>query len=108
MNCYPTKVTIFGHKLDVKVITGKFKETTEDGREIHPDTLGYFDPLTASVNIRHAEVCPELGQSTLIHEFIEAANQYGDLQLNHTQISTLASALHQAFHSGGYRYVVAA
>ena len=43
-------------------------------------------------------------ETNFIHEVIEAVNSLGDLKLNHTQITSLAGDLYQAFTSGGINF----
>lgn len=105
---YPNQLQIFGQKVAVEVSHVPFEEKSPEGRDLGKDVLGYFDPMHNIIRVFHTERCPELGGNTLIHEIIEATNQFGDLKLNHTQISTLSNALFQAFHQGNLSYVVAA
>jgi hypothetical protein len=43
-------------------------------------------------------------ETSFVHETIEAIDSIMDLKLNHTQITTLASSLYQAFNTGGVNF----
>lgn len=49
----------------------------------------------------HSDKIPDVCGTCFVHETIEAIDSIGDLKLNHTQITSLASMLYQAFTSGG-------
>jgi hypothetical protein len=62
------------------------------------DAWGTFDNHDYSIDISSAACGVQL-KDTLIHEFIEGINELCNLELNHTQIQTLAAALAQALES---------
>lgn len=86
---------IFGHPIRVFVSARPFEEVQVD--DTHVDrTVGYFHPNTNEIGVFYNKDLPDNFGATLIHEYIEAVDNYCDLKLNHTQISTLASGIHQA------------
>lgn len=95
---YPNSLTIFGHDIDVKVFSDPIEVVGGDV------VMAQYDPQTTTISLMHNPDKPAVGGSNFIHEVIEAADCHGDLQLTHTQISTLASALYQAFTSGGVNF----
>lgn len=95
---YPSSLNVFGHDVSVKVFSDPI-EVVEDGQKTDV-VLAQYDPQTTTISLMHVPDKPGIGGSNFIHEVIEAIDVHGDLQLNHTQISTLASGLYQAFVSG--------
>jgi hypothetical protein len=95
---YPSSLNVFGHDVSVKVFSDPI-EVVEDGQKTDV-VLAQYDPQTTTISLMHVPDKPGIGGSNFIHEVIEAADVHADLKLNHTQISTLASVLYQAFVSG--------
>lgn len=89
---------IFGHPIKVIVSAKPFEEVEVDDTHIDR-TVGYFHPNMNEIGVFYDKDRPDNFGATLIHEYIEAVDSYCDLKLNHTQISTLASGLHQAMSS---------
>ena len=92
----PEKIQVFGQTIDVELTT-----TPQEipGKGI---VLGSYTPSKAKIVLFHNPNKPEVAASNFIHETIEAIDCLGDLQMNHTQISTLSSALHQVFDNISY------
>ena len=95
---YPSSLNVFGHHVDVKIFSDPI-EVVEAGGNTDV-VLAQYDPQTTTISLMHVPDKPAVGGSNLLHEIIEAIDVHGDLQLNHTQISTLASGLYQALVSG--------
>ena len=95
---YPSSLNVFGHHVDVKIFSDPI-EVVEAGGNTDV-VLAQYDPQTTTISLMHVPDKPAVGGSNLLHEIIEAIDIHGDLQLNHTQISTLASGLYQALVSG--------
>lgn len=95
---YPNSLNVFGHDVSVKVFSDPI-EVVEDGQKTDV-VLAQYDPQTTTISLMHVPDKPGIGGSNFVHEVIEAIDVHGDLKLNHTQISTLASGLYQAFVSG--------
>lgn len=62
--------------------------------------LGQFVVKENVIKTWHDDSIADVCGTCFVHETIEAIDSIGDLKLNHTQITTLASALYQAFTSG--------
>lgn len=92
------KTQIFGHPICVRVSSKPFGEESVDATHVDR-TVGYFHPNSNEIGVFYDKDRPDNFGATLIHEYIEAVDSYCDLKLNHTQISTLASGLHQAMSS---------
>ena len=87
----PSNIHVFGQKIDVSLT-----DTPEEipGKGV---ILGRYTPKDQTIVLYNNPSKPEVAASNFIHETIEAIDCLGDLQMNHTQISTLSSALHQVF-----------
>lgn len=92
------QTNMFGHPIKVLVSTQPFGEESVDDTHIDR-TIGYFHPPTNEIGVFYDRAHPDNFGATLLHEYIEAVDNYCDLRLNHTQISTLASGIHQALSS---------
>lgn len=95
---YPSSLNVFGHHVDVKIFSDPIEVVEAGGNT--DIVLAQYDPQTTTISLMHVPDKPAVGGSNLLHEIIEAIDVHGDLQLNHTQISTLASGLYQALVSG--------
>ena len=95
---YPSSLNVFGHHVDVKIFSDPIEVVEAGGNT--DIVLAQYDPQTTTISLMHVPDKPAVGGSNLLHEIIEAIDVHGDLQLNHTQISTLASGLFQALVSG--------
>ena len=85
----PREIQVFGQKIDIALTT--IPEEIP-GKGI---VLGRYTPSKQEIVLYNNPDKPEIATSNFIHETIEAIDCLGDLQLNHTQISTLSSAFHQ-------------
>lgn len=87
----PNKIRVFGQSIDVSLT-----RTPEEipGKGV---VLGRYTPKDQKIVLYDNPTKPDIAASNFIHETIEAIDCLGDLQMNHTQISTLSSALHQVF-----------
>ncbi len=61
---------------------------------------GEFKPTDNSIHVMHLDEYEDMFGVNFVHEVIEAADCINDLNLNHTQITALGSALYQAFSTG--------
>lgn len=68
--------------------------------------LGHYIPYENKIRCFVSDEPHLVGtlETNFIHEVIEAVNSLGDLKLNHTQITSLAGDLYQAFKSGGINF----
>lgn len=89
----PNKIQVFGQSIDIALT-----RTPEEipGKGV---VLGRYTPKDQKIVLYDNPTKPDVAASNFIHETIEAIDCLGDLQMNHTQISTLSSALHQVFGS---------
>lgn len=97
---YPKQVSVFGHIVDVKVFSDPLEVVQDSTSERTGYVLGMYDPNTTTISVTDVPDKPAVSGSNFIHELIEAIDCHGDLNLTHTQISTLSSALYQALASG--------
>lgn len=98
----PTSVKLCGHDIDVILL---------DTPEMYPGVgriLGRYDPAIQQILLYNNPEKPSIAESNFVHEVIEAVDKMNDLKLNHTQISTLASSLHQILTTREYDYAEAA
>lgn len=103
----PNRIQLYGQDINVNLTTTP---------EIIPGkgrVLGRYDPAVQEITLFYNERKPCVTEANYIHEVIEAIDTLGDLQLNHTQISALASSLHQVlmtqeFDEDEYTYAEAA
>lgn len=87
----PSTIFVFGHAIDVRKVSVP-EEIPGIGT-----ILGRYVPSKQEITLFDNPDKPSVAESNFIHEAIEAIDVLGDLKLNHTQISTLSSALHQVF-----------
>ena len=80
--------------------------TDVDGEELF--ITGQYDPLNDTIKVYDAPGLPTIAGHNFVHEVIEAIDRHGDLKMNHTQISTLSSALYAAFSDSGVSFAEAA
>lgn len=78
----PKTLKIGGH--EVKVIY----------QEWAANNFGVSDTVPSKIYI-NSSACESQQASTVLHEIIENINSNCDLQLNHTQVSTLETVLYQ-------------
>ena len=64
----------------------------EDDNDEHV-TLGHYIPMDNEISIFVTK--PEVQRAVLVHEIVEAVDHLCDLGLNHTQITTLGTAINQ-------------
>lgn len=98
----PNRIQLYGQDIDVNLTTTP---------EIIPGqgrVLGRYDPAMQQITLFHNEEKPCIAEANYIHEVIEAIDTLGDLKLNHTQISALASSLHQVLKTQEFDYAEAA
>ncbi len=88
MQTYPEEIKIFSNTVDIHVLDKPLNVNGNLAR-------GYFNTDENAIYLWHNPLKPNVGFTVLIHEMIEAANCYGDLQMNHTQISTISEVLSQ-------------
>jgi hypothetical protein len=66
--------------------------------------FGQFDVLQNKITNWHSDAYSDVCGTSFVHETIEAINSINDIKLNHTQITTLAANIYQAFSSGGVAF----
>ena len=66
--------------------------------------FGQFLVKDNTLKTWHNDDISDVCGTCFVHETIEAIDSIGDLKLNHTQITTLASLLYQAFSSGAVSF----
>lgn len=96
----PKKFKIYGFDIDIKMEDGAFPVQMSDGTTTYAN--GSYNTLTDKIRISNTPNKPSIMYTNTIHEIIEAINFRGDLKLNHTQITSLASALYQAMQTAEY------
>lgn len=98
----PNRIKLYGQDIDINLTTTP---------EVIPGKgriLGRYDPAVQEITLYNNTEKPCVAEANYIHEVIEAIDVLGDLQLNHTQISALASSLHQVFTTQEFEYEEAA
>lgn len=97
---YPDKMQIGGNTIPVEVLDAPI-------RQVGPTSyvIGEYHPLTRAIKIYHTEKNIKMSGENFVHETIEAVNGLYDLDLPHQTITTLATALYQAYSSGGVSFV---
>ena len=90
----PTSVQIFGHQVQ---IVERPELVSSDGYNL----LGQYTHSKGIIEY-NAAMLDSLKPTTVLHEIIEAIDRHADLKMNHTQITTLASSLAQAFATSVY------
>lgn len=70
--------------------------------------MGCYSVLDDLITLRVTDTNTEAAGTNFVHETVEAVNSICDLQLDHTQITTLSTVLYQAFSSGGVSFAEAA
>lgn len=90
----PQSVQIFGHS--VQVIEQPELKAPDGG-----DLLGRYTHSKGLIEFNSGMI-DSLKPTTVLHEIIEAIDRHADLKMNHTQITTLASSLAQAFATSVY------
>lgn len=98
----PTSVKLCGHDIDVVLL--ETPEIYGNSQRI----LGRYDPAVQQIRLYNNPEKPSIAESNFVHELIEAVDVMNDLKLNHTQISTLASSLHQILTTQEFDYAAAA
>jgi len=105
---YPTNVNVMGRHIDVHIVDKPIGVAGENDKGEELYITGQYDPLTDTIKVFHMDDKPSIGGHNFVHEIIEAINSHGDLQMNHTQISTVASALYNTFTNAGVSFAMAA
>lgn len=98
----PNRIQLYGQEIDIN-LTSTPEVIPGVGR-----VLGRYDPAVQQITLFNNEEKPCVAEANYIHEVIEAIDTLGDLKLNHTQISALASSLHQVLKTQEYEYAGAA
>ena len=89
------KVSMFAHPITINVWDEPIREEQVSSTEVE-QVWGTCNPKKGEINVYCNPENRSVFGVTIIHELIEAANSYADLNLNHTQITTLAALLDQA------------
>jgi hypothetical protein len=92
---YPEQMQIGGNTIPVQVLDNPI-------RQVSPTSyvIGEYHPLTREIKIYHTDDNIRMSGENFVHETIEAVNGLYDLSLPHQTITTLATALYQAYSSG--------
>ena len=91
---YPQSISLFGHNISVEVFNEPIPYEIK-GEECF--IMGEYVPHSTTLKVVDVPEKPSIGRCNFIHEVIEGINYHADLKLNHTQITTLASAFYQCF-----------
>ena len=96
---YPEKMQIGGNIIPVEVLA-------EPVRQVGPHSyvIGEYHPLTRAMKIYHTNNNIRMCGENFVHETIEAINALYDLNLSHQTITTLATALYQAYSTGNVNF----
>lgn len=87
----PNSVTVFNIPIEVKAMPGPFEVKALSGRTVFAS--GHYTTWDSTIKYAHNENNTAQAATYFLHEVIEAINHNGDLGMNHTQITSLASAL---------------
>lgn len=108
--CPTCKNPFNGEPFQFPVPTGESKACPACGCE-HTQPMdntyvfGQFVVKENTLKAWHNDAIADVCGTCFVHETMEAIDSIFDLKLNHTQITTIASALYQAFTSGGVSFV---
>lgn len=96
---YPEQMQIGGNTIPVEVVS-------EPIRQVGPQAyvIGEYHPLSRKIKIYHTEKNIKMCGENFVHETIEAVNGLYDLNLPHQTITTLATALYQAYSTGNVSF----
>lgn len=97
---YPDKMTIGGNTVTVDVLSEPLKKLSE-----YSYVIGEYHPLTRGIKIYHTDSNKKMCGENFVHETIEAVNALYDLNLSHQTITTIATALYQAYSTGNVSFV---
>lgn len=106
---FPKDIVVMGRQIDVFILDepiGVTGEKDDNGEQCY--ITGQYNPLDDTIKVYNIDDRPTIGGHNFVHEVIEAVNSHGDLQLNHTQISTLASTLYDTFSRASLSFAEAA
>ncbi len=85
----PHKVRMGGHTITV-VMDPKLAQTE--------DAVGLYEHERLRIRVQ-SDMLQTLKEEVFIHELVEAACVFGEIELDHSQLQTLAVHLHQALTS---------
>ena len=97
---YPEQMQIGGNTIPVVVTDQPLRKVDE-----HSYIIGQYHPLTREITIYHSDDMKKMCGENFVHETIEAVNGLYDLNLQHQTITTLATALYQAYSTGNVSFV---
>lgn len=80
-------------KLLDRVIPVHYRSKPCEDDDEHSVTMGHYLPPTDEIEI--FVKAPLHQRAILVHEIVEAIDQLCDLELNHTQITTIGTAINQ-------------
>ena len=92
---YPSAMQIGGNHVSVTVVDEPIKQTGPMSY-----IIGSYSPLSRGMVCYHNDDLIDTCGENFTHETVEAINSLYDLKLDHQTITTLATALYQAFASG--------
>lgn len=98
-------ISVFTHNKPLSVSTEQY-EDENTGKVVTKTTTKTceYSPLDNRIDIYVLPNNDSFGGVNFVHETIEAIDDKYDLKLNHTQITTLAEALYQAYKSGAVSF----
>lgn len=96
---YPEQMQIGGNTIPVQVLSEPIRQVSATAY-----VIGEYHPLTREIKIFHTDDNPKMCGENFVHETIEAVNGLYDLNLEHQTITTLATALYQAYSSGNVSF----
>lgn len=96
---YPEQMQIGGNNIPVEVLAEPIRQVGP-----HSYVIGEYHPLTRAMKIYHTDSNVKMCGENFVHETIEAINGLYDLNLPHQTITTLATALYQAYSSGNVSF----
>jgi len=97
---YPSQMQIGGNTVPVTVLDAPIRQVSQTSY-----VIGEYHPLTREMKIYHTDNNIQMCGENFVHETIEAINGLYDLNLAHQTITTLATALYQAYSSGNVSFV---
>ena len=96
---YPEQMQIGGNTVTVEVLSQPIRQVAKN-----QFVIGEYHPLDRTMKCYHSEAHKDTCGESFVHETVEAIDALYDLNLPHQTITTLATALYQAYTSGGVSF----
>jgi hypothetical protein len=96
---YPDKMQIGGNTINVEVLNEPIRKVDD-----LTYVIGEYHPIARTMKCYHSEAHKDTCGESFVHETVEAIDSLYDLGLPHQTITTLATALYQAYSSGSVSF----